>query len=268
MSSSSKPKQRLLPKDVCRFYLHNKCKKGDECAFKHIDLKSLKKTKNKTKKNTESFEPINNSVADIRIVYHNKNEDILNLNLTPKDLLIVNNLFSDFHSGEIYNKLMNEINTCGIDINTLLKLWHGNDKIEGTHFIADDKLFWKDKCPTFNMVLSRIKTYFNMNIKSSRFNLYTNTHQWKALHFDASAIKPYIAKMQNYTLAVSFGVTREIILERDTKDKTKIALPIGDGVVYGFTHEINCTWRHGVLQDIEKKEEGRISIIAWGWMNY
>lgn len=255
---------------VCKFFLQNKCTKGDNCLYKHIEKTEHQKKKKtrKIKKNTESFEPINNSVADIRIVYHNKKEETFNKKLTKNDLIIVNNIFNDYHEKEIYNKLMNEIQSCGIDMNTLLKLWHGNDKIEGTHYIADDKLFWKEKCPTFNMVLTRIKNYFNINIKSSRFNLFTDTHQWKALHFDASAVKPHIAKIQNFTLAVSFGAAREIILERDTSHKTKVAIPIDDGVVYGFTHEINCSWRHGVLQDIEKKDEGRISIIAWGWMDY
>lgn len=51
----------------------------------------------------------------------------------------------------IYNQLLDEIETCGIDTDKIWQLWH-ND----SHLIADDKTNWKKNCPTFNMVLDRV----------------------------------------------------------------------------------------------------------------
>lgn len=286
---------------ICKFYMTNECK-FQACKYNHYDTickefwnskcnnnicnldhilnnnknknilnKNKDNNKNKPIKNTENFDPINNDIADLRLNYINANNRIqekFSHKLIDKDIIIINNLFSDFKQDEIYDKLMNEINNCGIDETKLLKLWHGNDIIPGTHLIVDDKQDWKCKCPTFNLVINRIKEYFNMKVQSTRFNIFTDTHQYKSLHFDASKIKPHIAKKQNFTIAISFGATREVVLERDTKNRTKICFPIGDGSIYGFTHFINCTWRHGILQDKIKIDKGRISIIAWGWIDF
>ena len=48
-----------------------------------------------------------------------------------------------------YNKLLEEMNECGIKI-SLWKLWHGD-----THLIADDKKNWKECCPTFRSVIEK-----------------------------------------------------------------------------------------------------------------
>ena len=51
----------------------------------------------------------------------------------------------------------------------LWKLWHGD-----THMIADDHTPWKSKCPTFNMIINKIRDYFKMDIKATRLNLYSD----------------------------------------------------------------------------------------------
>ena len=79
----------------------------------------------------------------------------------------------------------------------LWKSWHGD-----THFIADDDLDWKDKCPTFRYVLDKLQKYFNIDIKSTRLNWYKDTNDWKPYHHDAAAIKPHIA-----SFIVSFSIT-------------------------------------------------------------
>ena len=66
----------------------------------------------------------------------------------------------------------------------LWALWH-ND----SHVIADDKLNWKKKCPTFNKVLKKMTEYFKMDIKATRFNWYRNSSEWKPFHHDAAAVK-------------------------------------------------------------------------------
>jgi hypothetical protein len=184
--------------------------------------------------------------------------------------LIVPNLFKDFSEGELYKQLLDEINNCGIPKETLFKLWHGD-----SHLIADDHLHWKTKCPTFNMIISRIQSYFNMDIKATRFNYYPDSSTFKPMHFDASAVKPEKAKIQNFTLAISFGATRDAAFEH-AKTKTIISMPQTDSCIYAFCKDINITWRHGILKKKEEKVEekveenekvGRISIICWGWLD-
>lgn len=281
-------------KNLCFYYWkYQSCKYNDQCKKYHnltITMgnsknletsnagnenkkksKYTKKSKdkynkniNKKKKNTECFEPMIKPV-DMRVVYDNSNLKN-SVELTTRDVLLAPNVFSDFKSGEIYQKLLNEIDTCNIPKDKLLKMWHGNDKIEGTHLIADDKTKWKEECPTFKLVIDRISSFFNMDIQATRFNWYKDTSQWKPFHFDAAAVKPEKADVQNFTVAVSFGVTRDAAFEHaDTK--SVISMPQRDGCIYAFAKDTNIIWRHGILQDNQLKEEGRISIIAWGWVD-
>jgi hypothetical protein len=214
-------------------------------------------------------------------------KDKLSVSLSDRSVLLVPNLFHDYAPNVIYNQLVNEISTCGIPEEELFKLWHGD-----SHLIADDKLklknvetnkliSWKEKVPTFNMIIERIRTFFNMDIKATRYNFYKDPSQWKPFHKDAAAIKPDKADKQNFTVGVSFGITRSAAFERDTHDKTVISIPLADGQIYAFCNETNKLWRHGILQAKKKDSEinrtnesnesnlvikdGRISIIAWGW---
>jgi hypothetical protein len=244
--------------------------KGNNEKEKNNNNKGKKEKKEKLlkSKNTESFEPMKKPV-DVRFVYDNSISGKLNKKLTERDIVLIPNLFNDFEPNKIYNQLMSEISNCGIPNEKLFKLWHGD-----THFIADDKLnlpdktTWKSKMPTFNMVIERIQNYFNMDIKATRFNYYKDTSQFKPFHFDAAAIKPEKEKTQNFTIGVNFGTTREVAFERDTKDKTVVSFPLSDGEAYGFCKTTNLIWRHGILQDLPIKDEGRISIICWGKIDY
>lgn len=251
---------------VCKFYLKNKCNK-DNCKFLHS--KKNKNTSLKKNKNTVCFEPMKRPV-DLRII-NDLNSDYLNTQLTDRDLLLVPNLFKEYSKFELYNKLVDEIKQYEIDSPNLLKLWHGNDKIPGTHLIADDKLNWKEHSPTFNMILEKLKTFFNVDIKSTRFNWYSNTNQWKPFHFDAAAFDTEKRKSQNITISLSFGVTRNVALEfaehNKNNNQTTISLPISDGEIYAFTNTTNDLWRHGILKEKEYCNDGRISIIIWGWVN-
>jgi hypothetical protein len=275
------------------FWKFKNCKFGESCKKNHIsiinpdnqiknevinELTNNKETnekikddnnkKNKLKynkknnkiRNTESFDPITRPV-DLRIVY-DLGYKMCTQTLTPRDVLLVPNLFSDFDKNEIYNLLMEEINNCGIPLEELMKLWHGD-----THYIADDHLRWKKNVPTFNMVIERIRSFFNMDVKATRFNLYKDTSQFKPFHFDASAINPDKAKIQNFTVGVSFGATRDAAFEHGSK-KTIVSIPQSDGSIYAFAKDTNCLWRHGILQDMPVKDSGRISIICWGWVEY
>ena len=181
--------------------------------------------------------------------------------ITSREVLLVPNLFSDFQNGEIYKLLLNEMDTCDIPKDQLLKIWHGD-----SHFIVDDHLDWKSKCPTFSLVIDRIRNFFNMDIKATRLNIYTEA-QWKPFHHDAAAVKPNKMNTQNFTVGVSFGCTREAAFE-NAHTKTVISIPQNDGSIYAFAKDTNIIWRHGILQEKEHPENiGRISIIAWGWID-
>jgi hypothetical protein len=161
---------------------------------------------------------------------------------------------------EIYNKLLEEIKNSGLDPDKLWKLWHGDN-----HLIADDNLNWKEKVPTFGMIISEIEKYFHMEVKSTRFNYYQNSKDWKPFHHDAAAVKEHISKNQNFTVGISLGATRDIAFE-NAKNKTLISIPLPNGTAYAFSKDVNINWKHGIPQIHPDKsfDEGRISIIAWG----
>jgi hypothetical protein len=287
-----------IKSSICKNFMYNKCNRGDTCKYIHDSTicfhfwkyenckfgedcrksHTFNNTQIQTeqpqtfrrqlkKRNTECFEPMSKPV-DMRIVYDNGNAfECSSIQLTSRDLLLAPNAFNDFDPGELYQKLSEELNNCTIPQEKLLKMWHGNDKIEGTHLIADDKTRWKEQCPTFKLVIERIRDFFNMDIQATRFNLYKDTSQWKPFHFDAAAVNPEKAEVQNFTVGVSFGATRDAAFEH-AKTKIVISLPQADGCIYAFAKDTNIIWRHGILQDIPVRDEGRISIIAWRWVNH
>lgn len=245
--------------DACfHFWKHGSCRNGDACAKKHLDGGTGMQKKTRRPKNTESFEPMQKQV-DMRVMV-DVGDDKLTSSLTSRDVLLCPNIFADYKPGELYARLVDEIENCGVPQEQLLKLWHGD-----THFIADDHTNWKKKAPTFNMVLDRLRYFFDMDVQATRFNWYKDTSQWKPFHHDAAAIKADKAAKQNFTVAVSFGATRDAAFE-EVKSKTVISMPQPDGWAYCFAKDTNVLWKHGILQDKTVREQGRISIIAWGWV--
>lgn len=213
------------------------------------------------KRNTENFNP-SYAPPDMRILAAAPGLKKYNREYTSRDVLVVNDLFCAENDLTIYNKLLKEIEQSGVNPDHLWQSWH-ND----SHWIADDKLKWKAACPTFHMVLDRIRDYFEMDIKATRLNWYRDSTEWKPFHHDAAAIKPDKAKTQNMTVAVSFGMERDAAFEH-AKTKTVISMPQPNGTIYTFGKDVNILWRHGIPQipPEEYSDQGRISIIAWGWM--
>jgi hypothetical protein len=272
-------------RDICvHFWRHGRCKFGDACEKKHVaspaapspPLDALsEKTQNVVKsraRNTESFEPLDRPV-DMRVVVDlgfGPNA-VLSTFLTPRDVLLVPGLFADFPPLAIFDMLSSELASCGVHPEKLLKPWHGD-----THLIADDKTPWKQAVPTFDMILCRIRDFFRMHIQATRLNVYQDTTQWKPFHHDAAAIKEDKAAMQNFTVAVSFGAVRDAAFEAAVVGGKKVAaggravisMPQPDGSIYAFARDTNVMWKHGILQERIPRNEGRISIIAWGWVDY
>lgn len=182
---------------------------------------------------------------------------------SDRDVVTVNGLFCLPDDLSIYNQLLDEIESSGVDGDKLWQLWH-ND----SHLIADDKTNWKRNCPTFNMVLTKMAEYFKMDVQATRFNWYRNSSDWKPFHHDAAAVKPDKARTQNLTISVSFGMEREVAFEH-AKNKSTVCLPLPNGSLYSFGKDVNVTWRHGVPAVHPRKfsNKGRISIVAWGWID-
>lgn len=225
------------------------------------------KQKNKRKaKNTQSFDP-DLTEPDMRLLI-DTNKEKFTIEMKENDVVILPNHFSNPKDDlTIYQSLLNEMENCGVPPEELWKLWHGD-----THFIADDRLAkkmgfdWKEKCPTFNMIIETMKNYFDMEIKATRFNLYKDNTEWKPYHHDAAAIDEKKSKTQNFTVGITFGATRTVSFQH-AKSKNRLDIPLRDGSVYTFARQVNIEWMHGIVQEPEVKKEGRISIILWGKNN-
>ena len=112
-----------------------------------------------SKRNTETFKP-SHKPAEMRILCAPESWMKYSREVQSRDVIIVNGLFCQPDDLSLYEKLLSEIKTSGIDQEDLWKLWHGD-----SHVIADDKLKWKEACPTFHLVLHKIQEYFEMDIK-------------------------------------------------------------------------------------------------------
>ena len=171
--------------------------------------------------------------------------------------------------------------------------WHGD-----SHLIADDKRKggrWKEESPAFRAVIKEMERYFpGFHIQATRFNWYRDDSEWKPYHHDAAAIKPRFAKIQNITVAASFGATRDASFQHARHTDVTLDLSLPNGSMYAFSRETNKIWKHGItaakkpennggrkgnakpgcrreVEGDDKTEDGgrlgRISIIAWGWMD-
>jgi len=256
--------------NACRDYYYGNCN-NKNCKLSHNQINKLNNEKNTNNrnsnrrnfKNTETFEP-NYSPPDMRVLFeYGKNK--CELSITDNDIIIVSDLFIKDHN--IYNQLLKEVFDTNFNKQELIKPWH-----EGCHLIVDDHLNWKKDCPTFNYIVSKIADYFNMDIQATRFNWYQNKSDWKAYHFDAAAFDEKKAKIQNFTVGVSFGATRDIAFQvaNHPNCRNVVSFPMKDGTTFCFSKDVNINWRHGILplkvEDgyVDKPEDGRISIIAWG----
>ena len=247
--------------NLCKHYYKGKCKYREKCNKSH-DFKPLikKDKKQRKKKNTESFEP-DHSNPDMRVII-NTNKERNTYKMSYNDVMILPNFFEEHDERFIYNQLIKEMEDCGYNSDELWKLWHGD-----SHTIADDRLGdWKSECPTFISIIDSMKKYFNVDVKATRINLYKDNKDWKPYHRDAAAIDERKAKTQNITIGITFGKTRTASFQH-MKTKTRIDFPLTNGSIYIFNKQVNIDWMHGITQELEMSNEGRISIILWGYCN-
>lgn len=255
---------------ICKHFVKGDCKKGDNCEYKHVPNVCRKyffeectrvnckfsHVRNNTKsKNTESFIP-KTIPADMRIIPVSNSSLVYPHRIYSNDVIVIPAFFKH---NNLYEKLLSELEKVPKQ-DDLWKLWHGD-----THMIADDHQNWKNSCPLFIHVINAIANYFNMQVKATRLNHYRDDKEWKPYHHDAAAVDEKKTKTQNFTVGVSFGATRDISWEHATS-RTHIDFPLFDGTVYAFGKNVNVEWRHGIPQSKYENTKGRISIIAWGWV--
>tara|TARA_B100000795_G_C22715948_1_gene405456 strand:+ start:354 stop:1010 length:657 start_codon:yes stop_codon:yes gene_type:complete len=200
---------------------------------------------------------------DVRVVFGAATKKF-NKSYSVHDVVMSPELFCKANDYTVYEALLAELEASGVQ--SLFVEWHGD-----SHVIADDKKQggkWKKNSPTFQRIVQQIRDYFDMDIKATRFNWYRNAEDWKPFHHDAAAMKPNFARQQNCTVAASFGDEREIGFEH-AKNRAMISLPQPNGSMYAFGRDVNIEWRHGVVPiapENYSKHKGRVSIIAWGWV--
>lgn len=277
-SCSHDPCRFIHDPELCvEFYSTSKC--GGKCGKNHfinpvlITNQSNNKKSNTNKDNSKQRRPVNTetfkpdfSPPEMRVLFE-CGKSQTELEFQSNDVVVVPDLFAD--RPNIYTELLEEVFGTKFDKQDLIIPWH-----EGCHLIVDDKLDWKKDCPTFNYVIERVGKYFGMDVKATRFNWMQNLQDHKFFHYDGAALKPEIAKKQNATIGVSFGHTRDIAFQVASHPDCRkvVSIPLPNGYTYLFNKDVNIDWRHGVLPietplDYKSKpSDGRISVIAWGYI--
>jgi len=61
---------------------------------------------------------------------------------------------------------------------------------------------------------------------------------------------------------------RQVAFEH-AKTRTRVAMNQPNGTIYTFGKDVNIMWKHGIpaVHPDQYKDQGRISIIAWGWVD-
>ena len=118
-------------------------------------------TSDNKKKNTETFKP-SHEPTEARVMFacavprYNKP-------IQTRDVIFVPDIFCAESDLTIYNKLHDELQHSGLTPHQIWSSWHGD-----SHLIANDRVEWSQHCPTFHMVLDKIRDYFNMDIAATR----------------------------------------------------------------------------------------------------
>ena len=121
--------------------------------------------------------------------------------------------------------------------------WH-----EGAHLISK----CPDSSPTYQMVLKKMLTYYNIDTTmpyGTRFNWYVDCSDWKPFHHDSAAFNEFRAKSQNITITASFGCERELAfihskaLENEGGRKVRVYVPNTNGMLISFGRDANINWK-------------------------
>lgn len=210
-------------------------------------------------KNTTCFTPSHRQ-PDLRVLCGPPNGTYPRVH-GVRDVVLVPDFFCAESDLSLYDQLLAELQASGKEEEGLWALWHGD-----SHVIANDRKGWKKSCPTFSKIVDQMAEYFGMNVKATRLNWYRDSKEWKPFHHDRAAFTPDCA--QNFTVGASFGLTRDIAFQHARNESLVCSFPQPNGSMYTFGREVNVEWKHGVtqLRPEDQVAQGRISIIAWGWV--
>ena len=231
--------------ELCKKCYHSKCNLAD-CRQKYDKLISKYDTKKKHFK--KSYIDMN-----VRLIHRPMEFPRF---LKHNDVCIGVNLFNDYNPQELFDNIMREI-----PAESRMR-WH-----KDSHFIVDDKKTPQFMSPTFAMIVDRMCAELNIKPVTTRLNMYTSS-DWKPFHRDAAAFRPEAKKLQDVTVALNLGESRDICFQH-SKKKTKVNFQLEDGMFYTFGKNVNINWKHGVpkLNPDETTTSGkitRISVVVWG----
>lgn len=202
-----------------------------------------------------------NKFVDMRIVVEQNKDKFSQNSVSTKDVVLVPNVFSNFEKGALAKKLLDEINAASIPKDQLFKLWHSD-----CHYIADDKLNWKEQIPTFNMIINRMQNFFNVRVEATRLNYFKGGEQFKHWHHDRASFHKKTAEKQNFTICLNLGATRTIGFRKEGT-RTILTTNVDDGQIYCFSKQVNIDWEHAVLKQQSDNHDERLSIVIWGWID-
>ena len=211
-------------------------------------------------KNTVDFTP-NHIPAEMRVLPAPAGLKKYHRDITSRDVIIVSDMFSKPEDTTLYRDVITEL-----DSNPRQEwlLWHGDNHMLANHKTMQHQAFY----PSLDRIVKTVEQYFNMKVSSTQINWFRDTQDWKPYHFNVSALNPEKAKVQNFTVTVSFGSEREIAFQNGKTGAT-VAIPLPNGTVFSFCNDVNAIWRHGVPQIPPNRQanEGHIGIVLWGWVN-
>ena len=118
--------------------------------------------------------------------------------------------------------------------------------------------------PTFNDVIEKLKTHFNVEVFATRLNYYRDGNDSKPFHRDRHNYNS-AGQKEDFTMGVSFGASRTLEFLHEQSDN-KFSFPQNNGDIFAFNSSINEKFLHGVPK-VHKPTGPRFSIIAWGKRN-
>lgn len=156
------------------------------------------------------------------------------------------NFFCNTTDLTIFESLKKEINLNGM-VN-----WSKHFKHENPNFSN-----------TFNEIVKKMATHFNIEILQTRLNYYKDGSDWKPLHKDRHAYGEGNDKIkEDFTMGASFGASRNLDFVHE-ESESKFSFPQNNGDIFAFDSDINKKFLHGIPK-VSKPIGERFSIIAWG----
>lgn len=117
--------------------------------------------------------------------------------------------------------------------------------------------------PTFQKVVQRLSSYFDLEVHATRMNIYPDGSHWKPHHHDSHAYSTDKNQAEDFTVGASFGSQRSLEFAH-VKSGIKFCFPQANGSIFAFNSLVNKTFTHGVPAEPKGAVGPRISIIVWG----